>query len=482
MRSKPAGSARAPHPAPAGPKESFDRRLIAPLILGSVLNPVNTTIIAVSLVPIGEAFRAQPSQTAWLVTGLYLATAVGQPVVGRLVDLHGPRRLFLAGAGLVGIAGLLGVLAPNLELLILARVLLGLGTCAGYPSAMHLIGSEARRTGHDSPASVLTALAVANHTMAVIGPTLGGLLIGLGGWRATFAINIPLSAACLVLGALRLPRTSPPRPAPGERVHGVRPAARLDLPGMALFATTLVCLLLFLMSPRAAHAYLLVLTAAAATGLAVRELRTAHPFIDLRLLGGNAPLLASYLRNLLAMIVGYGFLYGYAQWLGEGHGLPAPVVGLVLLPLFLTALVVSALTGRRGGVRGRLLAGAVAQIVACAMLLLVHSGSAIWLLLAVALVMGAPQGLNALAIQNAVYHQADSERMASSAGLLRTFTCLGAMIASAATAAFFRHGADTGGLRLLALFMLAVAVLFLAVTLLDRSLRRVGAPKGAPTT
>ncbi|MGW6455156.1 MFS transporter [Streptomyces sp. NPDC055078] len=474
MRTHPAGSARAPHPAPAGPAESFDRRLVAPLVLGSVLNPVNSTVIAVSLVPIGEAFSAQPSGTAWLVSGLYLATAVGQPVVGRLIDIHGPRRLFLAGTGLVGVAGLLGVLAPNLGVLIGVRVLLGLGTCAGYPAAMYLIGSEARRTGRDSPAAVLTALAVANQTMAVIGPTLGGLLIGLGGWRATFALNIPLSAACLILGALRLPRTSPPEHTPGEPPRGTRPAAGLDVPGMALFAAALVSLLLFLMSPRAEDAYLLALAAAAATGLAIREPRTAHPFIDLRVLGGNIPLLATYLRNLLAMIVGYGFLYGYAQWLAAGHGLPAPAVGLMLLPLFLTALTVSALTGRRRGVRGKLLAGALAQLAACAMLLLVHSASPIWLLLAVALVMGVPQGLNGLALQSAVYHQADPERMASSAGLLRTFTYLGAMISSAATAAFFRDGADTAGLRQLAVFLLAAAVLFLVVTLPDRSLRRDG--------
>ena len=103
--------------------------------------------------PIGVAFGAPPSQTAWLVSALYLATAIGQPVVGRLVDIYGPRRLYLVGAALVGVAGVLGTLAPDLGVLIVARVLLGFGTCAGYPAAMYLIRSEARRTGHDSPAA-----------------------------------------------------------------------------------------------------------------------------------------------------------------------------------------------------------------------------------------------------------------------------------------------------------------------------------------
>ncbi|MFF3463722.1 MFS transporter [Streptomyces sp. NPDC002619] len=78
---------------------AFDRRLIAPMILGSVLNPINSSMIAVALVPIGIAFGAPPAETVWLVSALYLATAVGQPVIGRLVDMYGPRRLYLVHSG-----------------------------------------------------------------------------------------------------------------------------------------------------------------------------------------------------------------------------------------------------------------------------------------------------------------------------------------------------------------------------------------------
>ncbi|MFJ9411630.1 MFS transporter [Streptomyces sp. NPDC101393] len=458
----------------AGAQAAFDRRLLAPMMLGSVLNPVNSSIISVALVPIGVAFGAPPSQTAWLISALYLATAIGQPVVGRLIDLFGPRRLFLAGAALTGTAGIVGALAPNLGVLIAARVLLGFGTCAGYPAAMYLIRSEAGRTGHDSPAGVLTALAVATQTIAVIGPSLGGLLIGVGGWRTTMAVNIPLAATALVLGARRLPRT--PR---AGRTPGQRPVAGLDLPGMALFAAMLICLLLFLMNPRRGDWYLLVLTAAAGAGFAWRELRVAQPFIALRVLGGNPPLLATYARALLAYVVSYAVLYGYTQWMQEGRGLSASQAGLAQLPLFLTAIIVSTATGRRAGVRGKFLVGAAGQIAGCVLLLLLHPGSSLWLLPVIAVVFGIPQGLNSLALQNAVYHQADPERMGSSAGLLRTFGYLGAIIASAAGGAAFQQRADTGGLHQLSWFMLAVAVLFLVVTVVDRSLGRTGAARPA---
>ncbi|MFF7329847.1 MFS transporter [Streptomyces sp. NPDC008150] len=468
---------RAPGPEPGPAKSSrggFDRRLLAPMMLGSALNPVNSSILSVSLVPIGAAFGAPPSQTAWLISALYLATSIGQPVVGRLIDLFGPRRLFLVGTALTGVAGVVGMLAPNLGVLVAARVVLGFGTCSGYPAAMYLIRSEARRTGEESPAGVLTALAVTTQTIAVIGPSLGGLLIAVGGWRATLAVNIPLALVGLYLGIRRLPATRPARAA------AERPLAVLDLPGMALFASALVCLLLFLMNPGAGQWYLLVLTLAAASGFARRELRVAQPFIDIRVLGGNMPLLATYARALLTYVVSYAFLYGYTQWLEEGRGLSASQTGLVQLPLFATAIVVSTLTGRRQAVRAKLLVGAVGQIVACAMLLLLQAHSPVWLLLGVVLVLGVPQGLNSLALQNSVYHQADPDRMGSSAGLLRTFGYLGAIVASAANGAFFGQRADTGGLHDLAWLMLAVSVLFLAVTVADRSLRRIGKPQEDP--
>ncbi len=270
-----------PTPRTAGPApHRFDRRLIAPMVLGSVLNPINSSMIAVALVPIGVAFGAPPSETVWLVSALYLATAVGQPVIGRLVDMYGPRRLYLIGTALVGIAGVTGALAPSLGVLIAARVLLGFGTSAAYPAAMQLTRSEAERTGKDSPAGVLTALAVSAQTVSVIGPTLGGFLIGVGGWRAIFTVNVPLSLACLVLGSLRLPKLSK---------DAAESRRDVDPPGMLLFAVMLVSLMMFLTAPKLSEWWLPVLSAVAAVAFARRELRVPEPFVDLRVLGGNLP-------------------------------------------------------------------------------------------------------------------------------------------------------------------------------------------------
>ncbi|HEY2194082.1 MAG TPA: MFS transporter [Actinomycetospora sp.] len=460
--------ARLRHPADSG---AFDRRLIAPMVLGSILNPVNSSLIAVALVPIGIALGAPASETAWLVSGLYLATAVGQPVTGRLVDLYGPRPLYLVGTALVGLGGLLGALAPDIWTLVGARVLLGLGTCAGYPAAMSLVRGEAARTGRDSPEGILTLLSVSTQTIAVIGPTLGGLLIGLGGWRATFTINVPLAVACLVVGWRRLPRGI-------RRERSTSLAAAIDPAGIALFTLTLLALLLVLM--HLSWWPLLAVVAAAGAALVAWELRAPAPFLDLRVLGGNRPLLLTFLRAFLTATVVYCLLYGFTQWLEEGRGLSASGAGLILLPIFVTGIGVAALTGRRRELRGKLLVGSASQVVLAGLMLLLGPTSPIWLIVVVAVVAGVPQGLNTLAVQNAVYRQSDPSRVASSAGLMRTFFYLGAIAASATGGLAFAHGATTPGLHVLALVMLAAAALFLVITLADRSLGRLAPREDSP--
>jgi MFS family permease len=448
--------------------DGFNRKLIAPLVSGAALNPINSTVMAVALVPVGVAFGEPPSATAWLVSALYLATAVGQPLVGRLIDEYGPRRLFLPATALVGVAGVIGAAAPNLAVLIVARVVLGFGTCAGYPAAMRLIRAEADRTGKDSPAGVLTILAISTQTIAVIGPLLGGLLIGLGGWRTTLAINIPLSAVACVLGWRRFPKDEPIQGACKTGAHKLD----LDLIGVVLFAGPLVAMLLFLMNPHRGSWYLLVITGVGAAGFVARELGHHDPFIDLRVLGGNIPLLVTYCRALLAFAVTYSFMYGFPQWLEDGRGLTARDAGLVTLPMFVTAIAVSAATGRREALRGKLIAGALGQIGASLLLITLQPASPAWMLTMVVLIIGIPLGLNGIALQNAVYRQANPANLGACAGLLRTFGYLGAIASAAAQGCFYGHSVNTNGMHHLALFLVVVSAAFLLITVLDRSLTR----------
>ena len=471
----------------------FDRRLLAPMVLGCVLNPINSSIIAVALVPIAIAFGAPAAQTMWLVSTLYIATSIGQPLMGRFIDLFGARRLYLIGTALTGVAGVLGLVAPSLHLLIVARVILGFGTCAGYPASMYLIRAESKRTNVKSPAAVLTTLAVANQTVMVIGPALGGFLITWGGWRATFAVNIPLSLACVILGWIVLPRHTLL-----DAECRAETSTRVDPVGILLFAATLVALLVFLMDVHIRNLWLLGLGLVCGAAFVWWELTVSNPshwftraherrsqsqsrpapspvqpFIDLRVFAGNVPLVTTYVRAMLNSTVSYSFMYGFTQWMEDGRGLSPSHAGMLLLPCFGMGILVSILTGRDARVRAKLVAGAFFQAAACALIFLVTDTSSIGFLLSVSVLMGIPQGLNSLGLQNSVYHQADPARIGASSGLLRTFLYLGAIIASATSGIFFPIRATTQGMHGLAIVAFTCAVLFLIITVIDRSLIKV---------
>src|ERR1700689_2866475 len=100
-------------------KVHFGPTFVLPLALGSMLNPINSTMISTALAPIAESFHATVAQTGWLIAGLYLTSAVAQPTMGRLADLFGPRRVYLISLLLVALSGIVGALAPSLAVLVL---------------------------------------------------------------------------------------------------------------------------------------------------------------------------------------------------------------------------------------------------------------------------------------------------------------------------------------------------------------------------
>jgi MFS family permease len=372
-------------------RAQLSRPASAALLLGAVLNPINSSLIAVALIPIGLAFDVGPGVTAWLVTSLYLTTAIGQPVAGYLIDRFGARPLFLTGTVLVGIGGTLGAIAPDIPTLIVARVVIGLGTCAGYPAAMWLIRST-RDDGAPPARRLLTALAIAGQVSAVVGPAFGGLLVGVGGWRLIFVVNLPLAIGTFALAAVYLPRI---------RIHRLR-STRIDVVGIVPFSLTLGAFVALLMGAQPAWLTLGALVAFALVFVG-RELRAPDPFLDVRLVISNRPLAATFLRQLLAFAAFYSFYYGYVQWLEEGRALAPALAGLVVLPMAASAVFMALLSGRflRFGVS--ISVGSVALVVASLGLLRLGAESGLPQLVIAAVLFGIPQGLNGLANQMALY-------------------------------------------------------------------------------
>ncbi|WP_239012660.1 MFS transporter [Streptomyces sioyaensis] len=463
-----AGARTAPDGAPdTGSGRAFGARLMTPLLLGSLLNPINSTMIATALVAIGQDFHVGAADTAWLISAMYLASAVGQPSLGRLADRIGPRRVFVAGALTVCAAGVLGALAPTFALLIVSRVVLGIGTAAAYPAAMAVLRAESRRTGHPTPRRVLGRLSLAALGSAAVGPTLGGLLAATAGWRAVFAVNVPLALLALLGALLWLPADrKDARPA-----HEGTASASLDPLGIALFAAALTCAMVFLLHLEAPQWLLLAPAGVLAGALVWWQLRHPAPFIDLRMLARNGALARTYLRHGLTYLVIYCVLYGFSQWLEQVHGASSFQAGLIMLPMSLAAAVCSLMGARTKGIRAPLTVAAACLALGSGVFLLLQGASPLVALLCAGALFGIPQGLSSTGNQAAVYAQAPADGVGAAAGLQRTAQYLGAITASSLIGLLYEQRASDSGLHEIALIGVVLGLLLLTLTLADRSLR-----------
>ncbi|MFI2184377.1 MFS transporter [Streptomyces sioyaensis] len=467
--------------ATTGSGRAFGPRLMAPLLLGSLLNPINSTMIATALVAIGQDFHVGAADTAWLVSAMYLASAVGQPSMGRLADRIGPRRVFAAGALTVCAAGVLGALAPTFALLIVSRVVLGIGTAAAYPAAMAVLRAESRRTGCPTPRHVLGRLSLAALGSAAVGPTLGGLLAATAGWRAVFAVNVPLALLALFGALLWLPADrKDARPAhPGSASASA--SASLDPLGIALFAAALTCAMVFLLHLEDPQWLLLVPAGVLAGALVWWQLRHPAPFIDLRMLARNGALVRTYLRHGLTYLVIYCVLYGFSQWLEQVHGASSFQAGLIMLPMSLAAAVCSLMGTRTKGIRAPLTVAAVCLALGSGVFLLLQGASPLVALLCAGALFGVPQGLSSTGNQAAVYAQAPADGVGAAAGLQRTAQYLGAITASSLIGLLYGQRASDSGLHEIALIGVVLGLLLLTLTLADRSLRPGATGTGTAT-
>ena len=451
--------------APATTPHPFGWRFTAPLLLGSTLNPINTSMLATALVGIGTDFKAGPGTTASLVSILYLFSAVAQPTMGKLSTVFGARRIFLAGVGILLVGGVVGTFAPTFGFLLVSRALIGIGTAACYPTAMSLVRKRADGLGTGVPTRVLGNFSIAGQVTAVVGLPLGGILAGAFGWRALFLVNVPLAIISIVFTLLGVAKDVPVARAGGRSL-----VISLDLPGIALFGLGITTLLLFLADLSRPAWWLLALSIVLIAGLVAWERRSSSPLIDVRMLGRNTPLLRTYLRQMLTFLGTYAVLYGVSQWMEQSRGLGAEVVGLVLLPLSVLSIVVAKVVSSRGWVRWPLRFSGLALVLAAGMMLLLTSSSPILLLIAMSLLIGLASGLGGFANQATLYIQSPADEIAVAAGLLRTSGNLAAIFSSSIIGLTFGAVATDFGFHKLALVLACVGALLILLTVLDRTI------------
>ncbi|MFS2030278.1 MFS transporter [Curtobacterium sp. SORGH_AS_0776] len=439
-----------------------------PVLVGPLLNPINTTMVSVALAPISRDLGIGAAQAIWLVAALYLASAIAQPTMGKLADRFGPKKVFLTGLVIVGVAGIVPEFLTGFGGAVFARVLIGIGTSSAYPAALTTLRQHSARIGKPTPPLVLGALSITSLVSAAAGPPLGGALIAAFGWHAIFLVNVPLAAFGIVVSALWLP---------SDRL---RPRTDEDLPvltaldpfGMLLMTGFVSALLVFLLDLSAGLWWLLGTAVVLLVALVLWELRAVRPFVDVRMLARNGALSRTYMRLFLVYMLAYTMTYGFSQWVQDVAGYSSDVAGYIQLPAAVVAGVASFLIARKTAVRGPLIVAAVVPIVGGLLLLLLHTGSPVFLLVLAPALFGVPQALASVSNQAALYRVVPAEYIGTAAGLSRTSVYIGAIGASSLIGGVFGQAPTTPDLHVLAWVIVGVAVLLSVLTIADRALSR----------
>ncbi|WP_426076283.1 MFS transporter [Janthinobacterium sp. PSPC3-1] len=189
------------------------RGALAALSLATLLPALGASIANIGVPAIAASLQAPFSQVQWVVLAYLLAVTALSVNAGRLGDRLGRRRLLLAGIAVFAMASLLCALAPNLPLLVAARIAQGAGAAVMLALAMAMAAGAVSQRRAGSAMGLLGSMSALGTTL---GPALGGLLLARYGWPSLFLVNLPLAGLALLLAWRYLPegRQAPGLPPP----------------------------------------------------------------------------------------------------------------------------------------------------------------------------------------------------------------------------------------------------------------------------
>ncbi|MCX4637925.1 MFS transporter [Streptomyces sp. RPA4-5] len=299
---------------------------------------LDTTILYVAVPSVTEDLRPGPVELLWIVDVYPLIAASLLILFGTLGDRVGRRRVLLLGYGLFGLASAAAALAPNPQILMVARALLGIGGAMIMPATLSILRQVfPDRRERAVAIGVWSAVAAVG---AAVGPVLGGFLVENFWWGSVFLINIPMMAAMLLIGRWLLPESRGERNGPWDVIGAI--VAALGVLGIVLGVkrigsgaavvgpTTLLPIVLGVL--------LLVL-------FVRRQRRRKDPLIDVRLFARPA-FGTSVACIVLAMLALVGLQLIAVQYLQLVLGLSPLQTGLRMLPLVFAAMA-AGLTGSK---------------------------------------------------------------------------------------------------------------------------------------
>jgi EmrB/QacA subfamily drug resistance transporter len=183
------------------------RWVVAATVLGSGIALLDSTVVGIALPSIGRDFHGGVGTLQWVVTGYTLTLAAFLLLGGALGDRYGRRRVFSIGVAWFAVASALCGLAPTAGILIAARLVQGIGGALLAPGSLAILQTSFRA---DDRARAIGAWSGLSGVAAAAGPLVGGYLLAIGSWRWVFFINLPVSAAVLVITARHVPESRDP--------------------------------------------------------------------------------------------------------------------------------------------------------------------------------------------------------------------------------------------------------------------------------
>ncbi|MBI4322352.1 MAG: DHA2 family efflux MFS transporter permease subunit [Chloroflexi bacterium] len=296
---------------------------------------LDSTMLLVALPSMLEDLQTNLSWLGWAITANLLSTTITMPLVGRVSDDLGRKRVFVAAALIFTAASLLAALAPNVQWLIFCRIVQGIGGGALMPSTIGIVSDEFPKRR----ATMIGLFTAIWPIGGVVGPNIGGWLVQNFSWRSIYYVNLPIGIAVAVLAYALLHDTSP-------RVQG-----KLDLKGAILLSATVLCFMYAFTRISESEARLgdaLVWIGLVAGGLALvgfvwHEDRVTEPILDLALLRWK-PFVATNLFNFLLGTCTYGVYSLMPLYATIAYNMTPSQSGLLMTPRSLS-MIVMALVG-----------------------------------------------------------------------------------------------------------------------------------------
>jgi len=194
-----------------GRLDSRSRVAIALLLAAVFVVFLNETFLSVALTDIDTDLEISPTLGQWLSTGFALTMAVVIPITGWLLQRLNTRPVFITAMSLFTVGTLVAATAPGFGVLLLGRIIQASGTAIMMPLMMTTIMSL---VPPQSLGRMMGRISIVMSVAPAVGPTISGFLLPLVQWRGLFWVMLPIAAAMLVLGILRVPNVSEPRKAP----------------------------------------------------------------------------------------------------------------------------------------------------------------------------------------------------------------------------------------------------------------------------